>query len=213
MEYFLFFLFSFGLLSSCFFVAFLTNPINAVFFLVLAFCNATGLLLLLEAEFLALLFLVVYVGAIAVLFLFVIIILNLKETFNNNNVFIISFKNFFFFIFLFFIFSYQLFFILNIDFTIYKQNVFFTLFSYIEWMFFLDFFHNIFLFGQIIYTFYFYYFLVAGFVLLVSIVGAVSLTAQKHNLKCKNKSRRQFVFNQLARTKQNAVFVIKRLDN
>lgn len=211
MEHFLFFLFSFGLLVSCFFVAFLTNSINAVFFLVLAFCNATGLLLLLEAEFLALLFLVVYVGAIAVLFLFVIIILNLKETFNNNNVFIVSFKNLFFFMFLCFIFVYQLFFVLNSDFVIYNQNTFFNLFAYIEWRYFFDFFHNIVLFGQIIYTFYFYYFLIAGFVLLVSIVGAVSLTAQKQSSINKNKSKRQFVFNQLARSKHNAVFVIKKI--
>ena len=46
------------------------NPVHSVLFLVLVFCNAAGLLLLLETEFLAMLFLVVYVGAIAVLFLF-----------------------------------------------------------------------------------------------------------------------------------------------
>jgi NADH-quinone oxidoreductase subunit J len=43
------------------------NPIHSVLFLVLVFCNAAGLLILLETEFLAMLFLVVYVGAIAVL--------------------------------------------------------------------------------------------------------------------------------------------------
>ena len=48
------------------------NPVSSVLFLVLVFCNATALLMLLEVEFMALIFLVVYVGAIAVLFLFVI---------------------------------------------------------------------------------------------------------------------------------------------
>ena len=54
------------------------NPVHSVLFLILVFCNAAGLLILLEAEFLALLFIVVYVGAIAVLFLFVVMMLNVK---------------------------------------------------------------------------------------------------------------------------------------
>lgn len=54
------------------------NPVSSVLFLVLVFCNATGLLILLEVEFIALIFLVVYVGAIAVLFLFVVMILSPK---------------------------------------------------------------------------------------------------------------------------------------
>jgi len=56
------------------------HPVHSVLFLVLVFCNAAGLLLLIEAEVLALLFLVVYVGAIAVLFLFVVMMLDLKRT-------------------------------------------------------------------------------------------------------------------------------------
>jgi NADH-quinone oxidoreductase subunit J len=55
-----------------------SNPVHSVLFLVLAFMNASGLMLLLEAEFRALLFIVVYVGAIAVLFLFVVMMLNLQ---------------------------------------------------------------------------------------------------------------------------------------
>jgi len=54
------------------------NPVHSVLYLILTFCNATALLVLLEVEFLALIFLVVYVGAIAVLFLFVVIILNIN---------------------------------------------------------------------------------------------------------------------------------------
>lgn len=55
-----------------------SNPVHSVLFLVLAFMNAAGLMRLIEAEFRALLFIVVYVGAIAVLFLFVVMMLNLR---------------------------------------------------------------------------------------------------------------------------------------
>ena len=54
------------------------NPVHSVLFLILAFCNVAGLLILMEAEFLAMIFIVVYVGAIAVLFLFVVMMLDIK---------------------------------------------------------------------------------------------------------------------------------------
>ena len=46
------------------------NPVHSVLFLILVFCNTSGLLVLLGLDFFAMIFLVVYVGAIAVLFLF-----------------------------------------------------------------------------------------------------------------------------------------------
>jgi NADH-quinone oxidoreductase subunit J len=52
------------------------NPVHSVLFLILAFCNAAGLFVLLGAEFLAMLLVVVYVGAVAVLFLFVVMMLD-----------------------------------------------------------------------------------------------------------------------------------------
>jgi len=54
------------------------NPIHSVIFLILVFCNTAGLLALLKIEFLAMMFLIIYVGAIAVLFLFVVMMLNIK---------------------------------------------------------------------------------------------------------------------------------------
>ena len=48
------------------------NPVHSVLFLILAFFNAAGLLILMEMEFLSLIFIVVYVGGIAVLFIFVV---------------------------------------------------------------------------------------------------------------------------------------------
>src|SRR5438132_10401308 len=52
------------------------NPVHSVLFLILAFVNASGLFILLGAEFLAMILVVVYVGAVAVLFLFVIMMLD-----------------------------------------------------------------------------------------------------------------------------------------
>merc|ERR1712054_138791 len=62
------------------------NPVNSVLFLILVFCNATGLLILVDLDFFAMIFLVVYVGAIAVLFLFVVMMLNIKITEINENI-------------------------------------------------------------------------------------------------------------------------------
>src|ERR1700756_1752446 len=52
------------------------NPVHSVLFLILAFVNAAGLFMLMGAEFLAMILVVVYVGAVAVLFLFVVMMLD-----------------------------------------------------------------------------------------------------------------------------------------
>jgi len=62
------------------------NPVYSVLFLILVFCNVSGLLLLLNLDFFAMVFLVVYVGAIAVLFLFVVMMLNVKLAEINDNI-------------------------------------------------------------------------------------------------------------------------------
>lgn len=61
------------------------NPVHAVLYLVLTFCQAAALLILLGLDFFAMLFLIVYVGAIAVLFLFVIMMLNVKVVEVSDN--------------------------------------------------------------------------------------------------------------------------------
>ena len=71
-----FYLFSAIMLGSAFMVISSRNPVHSVLFLILAFFNAAGLFLLLGAEFLAMLLLIVYVGAVAVLFLFVVMMLD-----------------------------------------------------------------------------------------------------------------------------------------
>ena len=56
------------------------NPVHSVLFLILSFVNASGLFVLLGAEFLAMILVVVYVGAVAVLFLFVVMMLDIQKT-------------------------------------------------------------------------------------------------------------------------------------
>lgn len=71
-----FYLFSAVMIASAFMVISSRNPVHSVLFLILTFFNAAGLFLLLGAEFLAMILVVVYVGAVAVLFLFVVMMLD-----------------------------------------------------------------------------------------------------------------------------------------
>jgi NADH-quinone oxidoreductase subunit J len=71
-----FYLFSAVTIASGFMVISSRNPVHSVLFLILAFVNSAGLFLLLGAEFLAMILVVVYVGAVAVLFLFVVMMLD-----------------------------------------------------------------------------------------------------------------------------------------
>lgn len=74
----LFYAFSFVTVGSGVMVISSRNPVHSVLFLILAFFNAAGLFVLLGAEMLAMLLVIVYVGAVAVLFLFVVMMLNIN---------------------------------------------------------------------------------------------------------------------------------------
>jgi NADH-quinone oxidoreductase subunit J len=71
-----FYLFAGICIASAFMVIASKNPVHSVLFLILAFVNAAGLFVLMGAEFLAMILVVVYVGAVAVLFLFVVMMLD-----------------------------------------------------------------------------------------------------------------------------------------
>jgi NADH-quinone oxidoreductase subunit J len=75
-----FYLFACICVASAFMVIAARNPVHSVLFLILAFVNAAGLFVLLGAEFLAMILVVVYVGAVAVLFLFVVMMLDVDFT-------------------------------------------------------------------------------------------------------------------------------------
>ena len=84
-----FYLFAALTIASAILVIFARNPVHSVLWLILAFFNAAGLMLLLGAEFIAMLLVIVYVGAVAVLFLFVVMMLDvdfarLRSGFSRN---------------------------------------------------------------------------------------------------------------------------------
>ena len=73
-----FYLFATIVIASAAMVIFARNPVHSVMWLILAFFNAAGLMLLTGAEFIAMLLVIVYVGAVAVLFLFVVMMLDVN---------------------------------------------------------------------------------------------------------------------------------------
>ncbi len=75
-----FYLFAAVCVASAVMVIASKNPVHSVLFLILAFVNAAGLFVLMGAEFLAMILIVVYVGAVAVLFLFVVMMLDVDFT-------------------------------------------------------------------------------------------------------------------------------------
>ena len=84
-----FYLFATLTIASAIAVIFSRNPVHSVLWLILAFFNAAGLMLLMGAEFIAMLVVIVYVGAVAVLFLFVVMMLDvdfakLRSGFTRN---------------------------------------------------------------------------------------------------------------------------------
>jgi len=199
---FLFYLFaSLGILSALMVIR-SENPVHSVLFLILTFFNAAGLLLLLEVEFLAMVFVVVYVGAIAVLFLFVVMMLDIKIHRQSEDFFrylpiggLIGI-----------VFLLEIFLVLNGDYIPLVQGEMYGS-SYIQWTERVDFLSNIEVIGQLLYTFYFYYFLVASLILLVAMVGAIVLTMQTNHT-----IRRQQIYQQVSRSFERAIFLISEKD-
>ncbi len=84
-----FYLFATMTIASAIAVIFARNPVHSVLWLIVAFFNAAGLMLIVGAEFIAMLLVIVYVGAVAVLFLFVVMMLDvdfasLRSGFTRN---------------------------------------------------------------------------------------------------------------------------------
>ena len=78
MALYFFYFFAFTAILSSFFVIFANNPVHSVLWLIVTFFSVSGFFILVGAEFLALLLMIVYVGALAVLFLFVVMMLNIS---------------------------------------------------------------------------------------------------------------------------------------
>ena len=190
-----FYLFAFVAVASAFMVISARNPVHSVLFLILTFINASGLLLLTGAEFLAMILLVVYVGAVAALFLFVVMMLDIDFAALRSGIIehapvgaLVGL-------------------VLAVELIIVIGGS--TLSPEIAS-------HaahpippvaertNIAALGDVLYTNYVYFFQIAGLVLLVAMIGAIVLT-----LRHRENIKRQNISVQVARTPATAVEVIK----
>jgi NADH-quinone oxidoreductase subunit J len=163
------------------------NPIYSVLFLVLVFCNSAGLLILLGAEFLAFVFVVVYVGAIAVLFLFVVMMINFKMIELNRSML----SYFHLSAYLIIIFSLELSLILFND---YIPDISYSALNYTSWVDIFFSVSNIKALGALLYTHYVLLFVISGFILLVAMLGSIVLT-----LLHRTNMKRQEIYLQVSR--------------
>tara|TARA_B100000579_G_C22764284_1_gene820580 strand:+ start:733 stop:1347 length:615 start_codon:yes stop_codon:yes gene_type:complete len=176
-----FYIFSLVAVLSALMVISARNPVHSVLFLILSFVNASGLFVLLGAEFLAMILVVVYVGAVAVLFLFVVMMLDinfvkLREGFLQ-----------------YLPFGALLGIVLIIELGIlfltksFSEN---SLTKFVELPIINDV-ENTKLIGRVLYTNYFYLFQISGLILLVAMVGSITLT-----LRDRGQVKRQNISNQ-----------------
>jgi NADH-quinone oxidoreductase subunit J len=188
-----FYLFATGCVGAAFMVIAVKNPVHAVLFLILAFFNAAGLFVLLGAEFLAMILIVVYVGAVLVLFLFVVMMLDvdfaaLKAGFIKY---------------------------LPVGATVGLLLLVELVLIVGSWVASPDLavqaptpppsdISNTEAIGLILYTRYVYLFEAAGLILLVAMIGAIVLTLQH-----KRDVRRQSVAKQVARTREESVELVE----
>ena len=177
------------------------NPVHSVLFLVLVFCNTAGLLILLGLDFFAMILLVVYVGAIAVLFLFVVMMFNIKIAEIHENALrylpvggIIGL-----------IFLCEIILIVDND-SIPLLPTLLSLdsLSYNVYASQIQSWTNIESVGNLLYTTYSFFFLLASIILLVAMIGAIVLTMHKSTLV-----KTQDVYEQNAIQYQNSIRKIR----
>jgi NADH-quinone oxidoreductase subunit J len=186
-----FYLFAGVCVAAAFMVIAARNPVHSVLFLILAFVNAAGLFVLMGAEFLAMILIVVYVGAVAVLFLFVVMMLDvdfaeLRQGFINylpvggliGIVFLVEL-------------------LLVVAAWAIAPGTPQRITAPIPPA---DVYTNTEALGLVLYTRYVYFFQVAGLVLLVAMIGAIVLT-----LRHKPGVKRQNIAEQVARTPASAI--------
>ncbi len=184
-----FFLFSCITVLSSIAVISSRNPVHSVFFLILAFVNSAGIFVLAGAEFLAMILLIVYVGAVAVLFLFVVMMLNvgIDEIKTQAKKYMFSAFLVVTILLLELIFSFS-----NLDIIFNKKTEIFPPTS------------NSHAIGEVLYTEYFLPFQISGCILLVAMLGAIILTLRK-----REGVLRQNINEQVSRSKKDSIEIIK----
>ena len=183
-----FYMFSAVMLGAGLMVVVSRNPVFSVLFLILAFFNAAGLFVLIGAEFIAMLLVVVYVGAVAVLFLFVVMMLDINFAEMRA--------------------GFQKYLPLGL---VVGGILVFELVAAIYGDAFkgaslpaMPEISNTRALGNVLYTKYMYLFQVAGLILLVAMIGAISLTMRK-----RPGVRRQVIAEQNARSRAESVEVVE----
>ena len=188
-----FYMFAFFTILSAMMIVSMRNPVHSVLFLIFAFFNAAGLFVLLGAEFLAMILVIVYVGAVAVLFMFVVMMMDidfveLRQGFLRylpigGAVALVMLI--------------ELVAVVSGWDAISAQNL--TLGAAIP-----EGVTNTEALGQVIYTQYIYLFQAAGLVLLVAMIGAIVLTHRK-----RKGVRKQVISEQLGRKVSDTVKLVK----
>ena len=185
----LFYFYSLLLVISAFMVILLKNPVHSVLFLIFAFFNAAALFIILGAEFIAMMLIIVYVGAVAVLFLFIVMMMNInlaeiRQGFVKNALLAIALSSIIFF-----------------EMYIAIQNsAKFLPKPPVESMQNLS---NTMQIANVLYTEYFAIFQLSGLILLVAMVGAIVLT-----LTHSNNVKRQSILKQVMRNKKNSLELV-----
>ena len=187
-----FYLFSLSAIAGGLMTVISRNPVHSVLWLILAFLSSAGLFVLLGAEFLAMLLIIVYVGAVAVLFLFVVMMLDVD--FSTLKAEMASYL--------------PLALLIGVV-LIMQLSVAFGVWSYADTALssrealtnFTD--HNTHAIGMILYDKYFILFQLAGLILLVSMIGAIVLT-----LRHRKNVKRQDILSQIYRDPNKSLEVI-----
>ncbi len=185
-----FYLFSFMAIISSFLVVTVRNPIYSVFSLIFAFVNAAGLFLLLGAEFVAMITLRVYVGVVIVLFLFIIMMLDIDievaETRKKRGFLGSFFKG-----------------ILAAELIVCASN-FMVISAEGELSRLVFKGNNVENIGKVLYTQYAYPLEISGFILLLSMIGAIVLM-----LRHRRDIKRQDISKQLESNPDNSIVMVK----
>lgn len=184
------------IIISVFMTISVNNAVYAVLFLILAFFSTMCILFLLNIDYLALMFILIYVGAITILFLFVVMMLKIKLNEKNTTKFI-SFINILICCVIFY----------NVIFNADVFNILITNDAniiYNDWFSKLYFVDNIKMLGQVMFNVYYFYFILAGLVLLIGLISAILLSKESN----KTVRRYQLVYQQISREVSNAVFLV-----
>ena len=167
------------------------NPMHSILFMILLFFEVAVVLAVFGLEFFSILFILVYVGAIAILFLFIVKLLTLKD--DDTNLISVGLI-FFFWDFFFGIWGDKI--LTNIFYK--SENYLLNIFDF---NFDIDILHDLHIIAQILYNYYIICFLIAGLILLVALVGAVSISYDFNEVKM-NKG----VFRKLSRSSNFLAF-------